>query len=761
MSDASEAPKIAFAPHFEVRTLDERRLLLLSEDRSVLLTGKLYVLIAPYLDGSRTREEIVAAVRSTTAAPPDRIELAMSTLLGKQYATPVAPGVPAARAAFWTELGVDPVVAEKRLRGTRVAVRALGLAAGADGAAADHLVAALGEAGFAVSAKTDAADITDDAELAIVLVDDYLDPQLDALNREMRRSGQRWLPLKAAGRVAWLGPIFQPAEGPCWACLSKRMVENRPREAEAAGGEPLSRVSRGEFPAARGIALNVAALELARAVAEVSHAALAAPNVLTFDLKSLALTRHVVYRQTACPVCGVLDETPAEGRPLRLESRRKHPVSDGGSRTCPPEDVLARLEPHVSPISGLIGGLVDQSPAAGLPVYGTRGIFPVAVGPRENRRVGRAESSAGKGTTEIQAKVSCLAEAVERYSVGWQGWEPRRRATLAELGPAAIHPNDVMRYSERQYATRGTQTRREESFNSVDAPFSPERAVDWTPMWSLSHERVRWLPTQLCYYSYRGEPDHQFYWADSNGCASGSTLEEAVLQGFLELVERDSCALWWYNRVRRPAIDLASFDDPFFRRAEAFLRGKGRTLYALDLTSDLGVPVVVAVTHDAAGGKIICGLGAHLSVHVAASRAVAELNQMLALETDEGRQTRGSAEPELAWWMREATIENQSYVAPASGRPLTVADYPWLERDDLLDDIKHCVAAVQRCGMEMLVLDATRSEVGFPTVRVTVPGMRHFWARFAPGRLYDVPAALGWLDRPLEETELNPIPFFL
>jgi ribosomal protein S12 methylthiotransferase accessory factor len=111
--------------------------------------------------------------------------------------------------------------------------------------------------------------------------------------------------------------------------------------------------------------------------------------------------------------------------------------------------------------------------------------------------------------------------------------------------------------------------------------------------------------------------------------------------------------------------------------------------------------------------------------------------------------------------MREATIENQPYVAPAPGRGVTVADYPGLETDDLLGDLEQCVAAVQRCGLEMLVLDTTRAEVGFPTVRVTVPGMRHFWARFAPGRLYDVPAALGWLDRPLDESELNPIPFFL
>jgi ribosomal protein S12 methylthiotransferase accessory factor len=391
-------------------------------------------------------------------------------------------------------------------------------------------------------------------------------------------------------------------------------------------------------------------------------------------------------------------------------------------------------------------------------VYGARQIYPVAVGPRENRRLGRAELAAGKGTTEIQAKVSCLAEAVERYSVGWQGWEPRRRATLAELGPAAVHPNAIMGYSERQYATREAWNRKSDAFNWVGAPFVPERATDWTAMWSLSHERVRWVPTQLCYYHHPGDPDHEFYSADSNGCASGSTLEEAILQGFLELVERDSCALWWYNRARRPAVDLWSFDDPFFRRAEAFLRGRGRTLYALDLTSDLGIPVVVALTHDAAGGRIICGLGAHLSLHVAASRAVAELNQMLALDTGEGRK---ADEAGLAWWMREATIDNQPYLMPVPGRAVTGADHPWLATDDLLDDVEHCVAAVRRCGLEMLVLDTTRAEVGFPTVRVTVPGLRHFWARLAPGRLYEVPVALGWLPKALDESELNPISFIL
>ena len=56
----------------------------------------------------------------------------------------------------------------------------------------------------------------------------------------------------------------------------------------------------------------------------------------------------------------------------------------------------------------------------------------------------------------------------------------------------------------------------------------------------------------------------------------------------------------------------------------------------------------------------------------------------------------------------------------------------------------------------MLVLDQTREEIGLPVVKVIVPGLRHFWARFAPGRLYDVPVKMGLLDKPHRENELTP-----
>ena len=59
------------------------------------------------------------------------------------------------------------------------------------------------------------------------------------------------------------------------------------------------------------------------------------------------------------------------------------------------------------------------------------------------------------------------------------------------------------------------------------------------------------------------------------------------------------------------------------------------------------------------------------------------------------------------------------------------------------------------------MLDQTRPDIGMPVARTIVPGLRHFWARFAPGRLYDVPVKMGWREAPTAEKDLNPIWVFI
>ncbi|WP_437942892.1 YcaO-like family protein [Sorangium sp. So ce341] len=76
---------------------------------------------------------------------------------------------------------------------------------------------------------------------------------------------------------------------------------------------------------------------------------------------------------------------------------------------------------------------------------------------------------------------------------------------------------------------------------------------------------------------------------------------------------------------------------------------------------------------------------------------------------------------------------------------------------DLRADIQECMRRLDDAGLELIVVDKTRPDIGLPVVQAIVPGLRHFWPRFGPGRLYQVPCALGWLPRPLDEGELNPV----
>jgi ribosomal protein S12 methylthiotransferase accessory factor len=254
----------------------------------------------------------------------------------------------------------------------------------------------------------------------------------------------------------------------------------------------------------------------------------------------------------------------------------------------------------------------------------------------------------------------------------------------------------------------------------------------------------------------------------SNGNAAGNTLEEAILQGFFELVERDAVALWWYNRVRRPAVDLDSFDEPYLRQLATYLReDQQRELWVLDLTSDLQITVFAALSRrtDRQPEDILMGFGAHSDPRIALLRAVTELNQMLTwvLTDRDGTLVTPDAldDPETLDWLKTATRENQPYLVPRDGPAHRLSDFPACRRDDLRDDVLACQALVELRGLEMLVLDQTRPDIGLPVVKVIVPGLRHFWARYAPGRLYDVPVQLGWLPNPLAEEQLNPISMFL
>ncbi len=692
----------AFPAHLRPRVVAADEVILQDERESRLLRGPACGLIADLVDGQRTADEIVDALDGQAA--PENVYYALERLRQKGYLQEARDVPPSAEEAFWSSLGVEPATARNKLRRTTVALRCLG------GIDATALVEALGRLRVRVQ---------EHGAILVALVDDYRNPGLETLNRDALRRRRPWMLLRPTGRILWIGPIFRPRQTACRACLEERLTWNRmPPPSAVPPALPVTTIA----------ALHLAAAEIAKWIVLGKNETLEG-CIWTLDMVSLASSLHRVARRPQCPACGGKGRERHSPR-IRLEARPKTPLPDGGYRSCPPEDTLRRLEPHLSPITGIVPSL-DRRPGGAFPVFVAMQQFSDLTHP-----------ALGKGMTEEQARASCLAEAVERYSIWFHGDEPRKKCTLDRLGDQAIHAASLLHFSDAQYRRRRDWNRRHPHPNQVGEPFDESRAIDWTPCWSLTRRETRYLPSAFCYLNYPVPEARRFCRADSNGCAAGNTIEEAVLQGFLELVERDAIALWWYNRLRRPAVDLESFDDPRFLLMRSHLAALGRPLDVLDLTTDLDIPVFAAVSSPKRrGASVLLGFGAHLEARLAVSRALTELNQLLVF-----------AKPNLA---------AAPHFLPAPGARRTAADYNYPSTDDLRQDIRWCVKLAARRGIETLVVDMTRPETGFPVVRVVAPGLRPAWARLGPGRLYDVPVALGWLAGPHSERDLNPVPFAL
>jgi ribosomal protein S12 methylthiotransferase accessory factor len=730
-------------------------LFLLSEGRHTWMPEPIFTALAPMLDGTHEVETIFETLSESYAA--EQVFAALDHLRIGGYLAEDAAVEPRPARAFWEHLGVAPSLARLRLDAARVATVAFG----------DVELAPIGDL-----LKLQGLNRADEAEVALVVTDDYLRPELSVWNSQSLATGKSWLLVKPVGIETWIGPMFLPGRTACWECLAQRLRGHRKLQeylARRSGSDaPVGIIPTALASTAHG-AMSDAVTEITCFVGTGGQSGLV-DRVVSTNVLTLERSQHTLIRRPQCPSCGSRDlVNRAHAGPVQLGWRPKLHQSDGGDRALDQREVLRRLERHLSPITGIVSRLVPGERAAvsggaakGLTVtFAADHNFSEMYDDRFFLREGLRRRSGGKGKSVDQARASALAESLERYCGVFDGTEPRIRSSFAKLGKAAVHPNACMCYSERQYAQREANNRRGHKAYWVPQPLREDVEIDWTPLWSLPADEPRYLPTSFCYYGYQSA-DPLFARADSNGCAAGCVIEEAVLQGVLELIERDAVALWWYNRLRRPGLDLKAIDDTFVCALVRHYGELRRELWVLDVTSDLGVPVFAALSKrtDKPEEDIIYGFGAHLDARIALRRALTELSQSLeAVPTlsgpDSTRTYRGNEEA-MHWW-RTIRVADAGYLAPdlAAG-PRRLDQLNNLASDDLGQDVSTCKELLGRRGIDLLVLDQTRPDIAFPVVRVVAPGLRHFWARFGPGRLYDVPLREGWISRPLSEEEMNP-----
>jgi ribosomal protein S12 methylthiotransferase accessory factor len=382
----------------------------------------------------------------------------------------------------------------------------------------------------------------------------------------------------------------------------------------------------------------------------------------------------------------------------------------------PPLTTVERLRPYVSELCGIVLHLsrLDPSSDPAAPAVHRSGFFKTPRVDEAPFESPLTQLCLGKGASEAQSQASALCEAMERYAACYQGDEACVAAAADGLDAPALLPQQLQHGAA-----------------AVDRA-TPMR---WAPAWSLTRDARCYLPLGFCYAHTPAEDSGRIGWT-SNGCAAGNTLSEAILRGFLELVERDAVAVWWYNRIVRPGVPISAGAERIGQAVDPVWER-----WLLDLTHDLGIPVVAAVAQHRHRSDWACGFGSGASLADASEGAMAELLQLVSVDK---RLEPSASDRDTA----------TSFLRPSQGAERCTATH-------LIQRVEHCVAAASDQGLEVIALDYSRADLPLRTVKVVVPGLSHIWPAWITPRVRRVPVTLGWHRRPLELEELNPQPLFV
>ena len=310
----------------------------------------------------------------------------------------------------------------------------------------------------------------------------------------------------------------------------------------------------------------------------------------------------------------------------------------------------------------------------------------------------------GKGGTPRQAEASALMELAERFSFFSFAKNPdnfftdtypnvRDRALPFEMIAQSVHDeSDDIPVARKIFETL---------------------PLKWTWGYNLTTEAEVLIPF-----------DWFFAINEFNGPSAGNCVEEALIQGICEIVERHTSSLVSQNRLKVSAIRPESVSDPLVLEMFAKYRNAGVNLYLSDFSLDTGIPTVGAMAYDPttfpALSEIVWTAGTTPDPQKALSRALTEVAQLAGdFNTDANYVASGLP--------KYTTLEEADYIMNP-GQAVNIGDLPDLSSDNLKTEILNCLEALSNIDMQVLVINTMHDQLQIPAFYTIIPGA-HFRER--------------------------------
>ncbi|XRH75243.1 MAG: YcaO-related McrA-glycine thioamidation protein [Candidatus Methanosuratincola verstraetei] len=309
----------------------------------------------------------------------------------------------------------------------------------------------------------------------------------------------------------------------------------------------------------------------------------------------------------------------------------------------------------------------------------------------------------GKGCSQEEAEVSAVMEGIERFSAEPRGFR-LVRGSYRDLSREreVLDPNLLILPRKYQHSEE----------------------IEWVEGYSLTREVTILVPAEAVFHPYSRH--NQLFRTNTNGLAVGNALEEAIVHGLMEVIERDAWSLFEAGRLQGRGLELSGCSSPMVRSMLEKLAKAGIGVYAKDITSDIGIPTVAVAIDDELTkdpALLSLGVGTHLVAEIAALRALTEAVQSRLTTIHGTREDTVKAEFARRIGYERMKRINRRWFSPCP-QMVSLEELRSFSGKDFLEDIRYTLDRLVSAGLrEVIVVDLTRGETGIPAVRVIVPGL--------------------------------------
>jgi ribosomal protein S12 methylthiotransferase accessory factor len=371
-------------------------------------------------------------------------------------------------------------------------------------------------------------------------------------------------------------------------------------------------------------------------------------------------------------------------------------------------------------------------------------------------------AGAGTGLSDEQALVPSIGEAIERYSSSVYNKGQFITATADELGERALDLDMIPRCSNAELAHAKC------SLVAADK----SEPIRWVEGISLFDGRRVFLPVVMVYlYSGYMSRAERIYYPISTGCAAHTSLERALLNAILEVIERDAISVIWLQKMTLPRLEIDRLPMPLATYWEPYQRGSRELEYIFfDATTDIGVPTVYGLEVSPTNPTFTTLV--HCSTALDPADAVAKVMR----DMGSGRVPFRHPRPIPESWDDFGDVSHgAAYMAQpeqahafeflrGSRNTRLLSQLPNLWSSDAKQNLQTVLELLRRKKMEAYAVELSTDEAlrsGLRVVRVLIPGLQplgfNYRARYlGHQRLYDAPKNMGY---PVHaEQDLNPWP---